>query len=213
MRKSAKFWLRFSLQSLQMALFAAVLIAVFFLAQADLSDGMLPADLLPLTVCFAILFIMIINGSGIHMTYIPLMLGFGEQRKTVYRGLMAFLLAVPAVAVLLAALLWAVHPRSEGWLANLPVLFLLLLVGTLIGNGIGLLYARFRVIAILIIGIVSGCFGGTLSLFLADNNFYVISAVLDWHRLWIWLLAAAAVLLAVNLFFSWRRIRSMEVKL
>lgn len=215
MRETIRYWLLTIWQTAQVALWAVLFIAVIFLARVDLSRGSLSPYLMPAVVTAAAALCQMICGPGTHILYMPMQLALGETRQNVLLGYLAslFLYALPVAGV--CGILLALSPGVP----NRPALALGLLLVQLIAGAastlLGVLYARFKIIACFVIGAVSACAGGgfvsisTLNLF--SNGLSL--AFLGRGTVLAGMAIAAAVLLALGALLTALRLRRLEVKL
>lgn len=215
MRETIRYWLLFLWQTAQVALWAILIVAVIFLARVDVSRMNLSPYLLPTVITACTALPQLICGPGAHILYMPLQLAMGETRRNILWGylLSLFLYALPPAGICgaLVALSPAIPHRTG---LALGLLLVQILAGAF-SNVLGVLYAKFRVIACFIIGLVSACIGGGfVRISLLDIYSDMLSLdFLSQSGVLTGLAIAAAVLLAAGVVFTALRLRRLEVKL
>ena len=211
MRRNLRYWSKFSLQNLLVPglwLFALVL-AVNWSA-----EGPTDLTLLPGIALVGMLFSFICFGCGIVVLYLPLLVSMGETRRNVLLGYHYYL----ALSVVMGTALWAVMMWiagvGEAILSGLASVIGVQVLVAAAGSLIGIAYARFKWVGVLMIALLSGGTAGIFSFLAASrgrDGIALIAGFLSPEGLW--LLIAAAVLAAVEIAAAWLHFRRREVKL
>lgn len=215
MRETIRYWLLFLRETAKIALWAVLFILIIFLARVDLSEMNISPYLIPTVITAGTVLPQMICGPGAHILYMPLQLALGETRRRVFWGYFAGLLLYALVPSGLCGVLLAL---SAGVPRRLGLALGLLLVQLLSGAFscvLGVLYAKFKIIACFIIGAVSACVGGGfVSVSMLDIYSDKLSLDFLSRGSVLGVLAAlTAALLAAGAVFTALRLRRLEVKL
>ena len=212
MSRNLRYWSKFSLQNLFVpGLFLLIALA---LAVNWSADGPTDLTLLPGMVLAGMLFSFICFGCGIVVLYLPLLVSMGETRRNVLLGYHYYL----ALSVVMGTALWAVMMwiagAGEAILSGLVSVMAVQVVVAAAGSLIGIVYARYKWVGVLMIALLSGGTAGIFSFLVASrgrDGIALIAGFLSPEGLW--LLIAAAVLAAVEIAAAWLHFRRREVKL
>lgn len=220
MRRNLRFWTRYACESavVELALTAVfTLIAVF---SADGLDFKALASVGPYFFCFAAIFTMMMINTGSQSLYVPLLLAMGETRRNVLLGFHYFRALIIAVMLALCAAVWLLAPGevSAVGLRSIPTILCVLVIASAMGSIMGTVFVRWKWAGMILIILLCGLGGGMVGLAgsMTDGNFLTAKTLevashltaLPW-----WLLAAAAVSLALDVGFQWMLLRRQEVKL
>ena len=215
MRETIRYWLLYLWQIAQIALWSALFIGVIVLARVDFTEMRLSPYLIPAVITASAALPQLICGPGAHILYMPLQLALGETRRNIFWGYLSGLLLCAAVPAGVCGALLTLTPGVPHRLGLTLGLLLVQLLSGAFSSVLGVLYAKFKIIACFIIGAVSACVGGGF-VSISMLNIYSDSLSLDFLSrggVLAGMAAAAAVLLAAGAFFTALRLRRLEVKL
>ena len=212
MRRNLRYWSKFSLQNLLvpgMCLLFALVLAVNWSA-----EGPTNLTLLPGIALVGMLFSFICFGCGIVVLYLPLLVSMGETRRNVLLGYHYYL----ALSVVMGTALWAVMMWiagvGEAILSGLASVIGAQVLVAAAGSLIGIVYARYKWVGVLMIALLSGGTAGIFSFLVASrgrDGIALIAGFLSPKGLW--LLIAGLALAAVEIAAAWLHFRRREVKL
>ena len=212
MRRNLRYWSKFSLQNLLvpgLCLLFALVLAVNWSA-----EGPTDLTLLPGIALVGMLFSFICFGCGIVVLYLPLLVSMGETRRNVLLGYHYYL----ALSVVMGTALWAVMMWiagvGEAILSGLASVIGVQALVAAAGSLIGIAYARFKWVGVLMIALLSGGTAGIFSFLVASrgrDGIALIAGFLSPEGLW--LLIAGLALAAVEIAAAWLHFRRREVKL
>ena len=212
MRRNLRYWSKFSLQNLLvpgMCLLFALVLAVNWSA-----EGPTNLTLLPGIALVGMLFSFICFGCGIVVLYLPLLVSMGETRRNVLLGYHYYL----ALSVVMGTALWAVMMWiagvGEAILSGLASVIGAQVLVAAAGSLIGIAYALFKWVGVLMIALLSGGTAGIFSFLVASrgrDGIALIAGFLSPKGLW--LLIAGLALAAVEIAAAWLHFRRREVKL
>ena len=212
MRRNLRYWSKFSLQNLLvpgLCLLFALVLAVNWSA-----EGPTDLTLLPGIALVGMLFSFICFGCGIVVLYLPLLVSMGETRRNVLLGYHYYL----ALSVVMGTALWAVMMWiagvGEAILSGLASVIGVQVLVAAAGSLIGIAYARFKWVGVLMIALLSGGTAGIFSFLAASrgrDGIALIAGFLSPEGLW--LLIAGLALAAVEIAAAWLHFRRREVKL
>lgn len=215
MRETIRYWLLFLWQTAKIALWAVLFIGIIFLARVDFSRMSLSPYLLPTIITASAALPQLICGPGAYTLYMPLQLALGETRRNVFWGYLTSILvyALPPAGVCGALL--ALSPSVPNRLGLTLGLLLVQLLSGAFSSILGVLYAKFKIIACFIIGVVSACAGGgfvTINMLNIFSDKLSLSFLGQGDVLTV-LAVTAAVLLLAGAVLTGLRLRRLEVKL
>lgn len=219
MRRSLRFWTRFTWENTYVELGLAALIALAVSLGMDQFQVEAVAAVVPYYLFLAAAVVIILVNTSMQVLYIPLLLSFGETRRRVFLGFQYFRVLVIAVAAVLSALIWLLIPGevSRMGLESLPTLLTLLVVSSSVGSLLGTLHTKCRWASTVVLMVIFGLLGGGVGVAVSNGiNMGIVTTVdlagyltdLPW-----WLAAAALVLLALDETFHWLALRRQQVKL
>ena len=226
MRRNLRFWTRYTWESVEVEL---ICVGVFLVlstlssepAWTGSSGGW--ADFLALApfylIVAAVLSIVMIV-PGCQILYIPLLVSHGEPRKNVYWGYQYYRFLLIAVTSAVSGLVWALVPSeiSTACLSCLPMIVTGLVIASSFGNLLGSAYVRWKWLGVVVLVLFFGACGGMAGWIGSHGGFDIAEVsvftlglttmVLPWQ-----LIAAAVVLLVIDLSVQWLLLRRREVKL
>ena len=215
MRETIRYWLRFLWETAKIALWAVLLIGIIFLAQVDFSQMNLSPYLLPAIITASAALPQMICGPGAYTLYMPLQLAMGETRRNVFWGYLASILVYALPPAGICGALLALSPGVPNRLGLTLGLLLVQLLSGAFSSILGVLYAKFKIIACFIIGVVSACAGGgfvTINMLNIFSDKLSLSFLGQGDVLTV-LAVTAAVLLLAGAVLTGLRLRRLEVKL
>ena len=221
MKRSLRFWTRYTWESLEVVLGAMAILAVLSLLGADREQTADFATQLPYLLCASAIFGMMMLNTGSQTLYVPLLLSMGETRRNVLLGFHYYRVLVIAVTMGLCALIWALFPGELSGLGlrSFPTILCVLVAVSSLGSILGTLFVRWRwlgtVIIVLLCGGAGGLIGMTGAAALNGGVDAATAAYLAGYLTGLpwWLAAAALGLLASDVVFQWMLLRRQEVKL
>lgn len=220
MKRNLKFWTRYTWESMAVDLSFMAGLAVITLFSAEGLDLGMFASIMPYYLCIAATFGMLIINTGSQSLYVPLLLSMGETRRNVLLGFHYFRALIIAVMLALCAAVWLLAPGevSAVGLRSIPTILCVLVIASAMGSIMGTVFVRWKWAGMILIILLCGLGGGMVGLAgsMTDGNFLTAKTLevashltaLPW-----WLLAAAAVSLALDVGFQWMLLRRQEVKL
>ncbi len=221
MKRNLRFWSRYAWEGTYVELAVAAAVAFISILGADQFEWQNLAAVVPYYLLIAGVLCNIMVNLGCQQVYLPLLISFGETRKNVFLGYQYARFLIVSVMVLLSAVIWLLVPGevSTSGLKSLLSIFLILVSATCLGSILGTVWAKWKWVAIIVIVIVCGGFGGVFGFMVAGGAREILStaSTLELSRFLEgvhWQLAAAAAgLLLLDLIFHWALLRKQEVKL
>ena len=221
MKRSLRFWTRYTWESMAVLLGAMAALAVISLLGADREQTADFAAQLPYLLCASAIFGMMMINTGAQTLYIPLLLSMGETRRNVLLGFHYYRVLVIAVTMGLCALIWVLFPGelSSLGLRSLPFILCVLVAVSSMGSIMGTLFVRWRwlgtVITVLLCGGAGGLIGMTSAAALNGSFDAATAAYLAGYLTGLpwWLVLIALGTLAADVLFQWVLLRRREVKL
>ena len=220
MKRNLKFWTRFTWECTGVVLAVAAVLAVIAAFGAEGLDLRALATVVPYFLCIGAVFCIMVGNSGTQTLYVPLLLSMGETRRNVLLGFHYFRALIIAVMLALCAAVWLLAPGdvSAVGLRSIPTILCVLVIASAMGSIMGTVFVRWKWAGMILIILLCGLWGGAAGLVgaMSDGNFLTAKTLevashltaLPW-----WLLAAAAVSLALDVGFQWMLLRRQEVKL
>lgn len=220
MKRNLKFWTRYTWECTGMVLAVTAVLAVIAAFGAEGLDLRALATVVPYFLCIGAVFCIMVGNSGTQTLYVPLLLSMGETRRNVLLGFHYFRALIIAVMLALCAAVWLLAPRevSAVGLRSIPTILCVLVIASAMGSIMGTVFVRWKWAGMILIILLCGLGGGMVGLAgsMTDGNFLTAKTLevashltaLPW-----WLLAAAAVSLALDVGFQWMLLRRQEVKL
>lgn len=219
MRRSLRFWTRFTWENTYVELGLAALIALAASLGMDQFRLEAIAAVVPYYLFLSAAVVIILINTGMQVLYVPLLLSFGETRRRVFLGVQYFRVLVIAVAAALSALVWLLIPGevSHMGLESLPTLLTLLVIASSVGSLLGTLHTKCRWASMVVLMVMFGLLGGCVGFSVSGGLDLGTAATVDLagyltHLPW-WLAAAALGLLAMDVLFHWMVLRRQQVKL
>ena len=221
MRRSIRFWTRYTWESMAVLLGAMAALAVISLLGADREQMADFAAQLPYLLCASAIFGMMMINTGAQTLYIPLLLSMGETRRNVLLGFRYYQALILAVTIGLCGLIWLLVPGelSSLGLRSLPFILCVLVVVSSMGSIMGTLFVRWKWLGTLIIVLLCGGAGGLIGITSATalNGGFSAAAVVKLAGYLVktpwWLVLIALGTLAADVLFQWVLLRRREVKL
>lgn len=221
MKRSLRFWTRYTWESMAVLLGAMAALAVISLLGADREQMADFAAQLPYLLCASAIFGMMMLNTGSQTLYVPLLLSMGETRRNILLGFHYYRVLVIAVTMGLCALIWVLFPGelSSLGLRSLPFILCVLVVVSSMGSIMGTLFVRWKWLGTLIIVLLCGGAGGLIGITSATalNGGFSAAEVVKLAGYLVktpwWLVLIALGTLAADVLFQWVLLRRREVKL
>lgn len=217
MRRSLRFWTRYTWDSSRTILLVLAVMAALLLIGVDSVSWGVFASAIPygLLVCAALCMVFINYSS--QLLYVPLLLSMGETRRNIFIGFHYYRVLITGATVALCALVWALAPgqASALGLQSLPAITAILVLSASVGSAMGTIFSRWPWMSMLCVMLMAGVAGGMSSYFMlggiqVEEIMKLASAI---YRLPWWLAALAAAALAADAGFQWGLLRRQEVRL
>lgn len=217
MRRSLRFWTRYTWDSSRVVLSALGVLAVLMLVGADSVSWSLFASAIPygLVLC-ASLCMVLINYSS-QLLYVPLLLSVGETRRNIFIGFHYYRALITGAAVALCALIWLLVPGqvSALGLKSIPTVVAMLVLSASLGSIMGTIFGRWPWMSMLCVMILAGVAGGlgraTIMGGIQVEEIMELANTI--YQLPWWLAALAAAALVADAGFQWALLRRQEVRL
>lgn len=220
MKRSLRFWTRYTWESMAVLLGAMAALAVLSLLGADREQMADFAAQLPYLLCASAIFGLMMINTGSQTLYIPLLLSMGETRRNVLLGFHYYRTLIISVTLALCALIWLLIPGevSSAGLRSIPTILCVLVASSSMGSILGTLFTKWKWLATVIIIILCGGAGGAVGFMgVAASDSRVITETLEMaahlEALPWWLALTAVAALALDVAFQWMLLRRQEVKL
>ncbi len=219
MKRSLRFWTRYTWESMAVLLVTAAVLAVISLFGAEGLDFAVFAAIVPYYLCIAAVFIIMMLNSSSQTLYVPLLLSMGETRRNVLLGFHYYRVLIIAVTAALCALIWLLAPGevSAIGLRSIPTILCVLLIASALGSIMGTVLVRWKWAGMVLIILLCGVAGGTVGFAGATGGGFNAAQIMKMashlEALPWWLLAAVPVSLALDIAFQWLLLRRQEVKL
>ena len=212
MSRNLRYWSRFALQNLATALIFVAFGLVLAVGGAETMEAG-TFQFLSVMALFGSLFSLIAFGCGVTVLYLPLLVSMGETRRATFLGYHYYMALVLVMGTGLWALLSAATGIPDWWNALSTVVALHLLVAAFSGL-VGVLYARFKWVGILMIALLSGGVAGVASYTMVRTilreGTFVLNLSLSLSG---WMLLGGLALMAVEAAVCWIHFRKISVKL
>lgn len=221
MKRSLRFWTRYTWESLEVVLGAMAILAVLSLLGADREQMADFAAQLPYLLCASAIFGLMMINTGSQTLYIPLLLSMGETRRNVLLGFRYYQALILAATIGLCGLIWLLLPGelSSLGLRSLPFILCVLVAVSSMGSIMGTLFVRWKWLGTFIIVLLCGGAGGLIGITSAAslNGGFSAAAVVKLAGYLVktpwWLVLIALGTLAADVLFQWVLLRRREVKL
>jgi len=219
MRRNLKFWTRYTWESSYTQLGVVAVLAVFTAIGAEGLDWGLFASVIPYFLIISAVFCMILINYSSQLLYVPLLISMGETRRNIFFGFHYYRLLITSATVLLCALIWLLVPGevSAVGLRSIPTILTVLVISSAMGSLMGTAFSKWKWVSALFIMLVAGAGGGMAGYTIMDGLRLEEASTLELavylEKLPWWLVAAAVVILAIDVAFHWSLLRKQEVKL
>lgn len=217
MKRTLKFWTRYTWDSCRTVLLLVAVLAALIAIGAEGGDWDIFIAAIPYCLVLSASLCMVFINYSSQMLYVPLLLSMGETRRRILLGFHYYRVLIIAATVALCALVWSLFPGqiSAIGLGSLPTITAVLVLPASLGSIMGTAFSRWPWVSMAVMMVLSGCMGG-LGSYSAMGGFQVeqITRLANaLHRLPWWLAVLAAAALALDMGFHWALLRRREVKL
>lgn len=212
MSRNLRYWSRFTLQNLATTLIFVAFGLVLIVGGAE-SLEIESFQFLSIMALFGSLFSIVAFGCGVVTLYLPLLVSMGETRRATFWGYHYYMVLTMVVGTATWALL-SILTGIPNWWNGLPTVVILHLLVSGFGGLIGILYARFKWVGILMIALLSGGVAGitsyTMIRTIMREGTFVLNLRLSLSG---WMLLGGLALIAVEAVVCWFHFRRISVKL